>query len=533
MNRNRKGYKYLFIATAILVIAFLSGCVSNGGGTQAQTFRDSDDIQNYIGIVNIMLHPNIDRFVRNVIMERMSTGNTDDDNYAQALEYYRRGGQGSGYVYVDQRGNNYIITNYHVITGAYRLSITFEDEAGRRTRFNNLTVVNADPEADLAILAFPEGQRPFSRGIPLSTETLRYDTPVRAAGYPSMQGIPTWNFSAGNIINPRVQLPGRADRFIQHSAPINHGNSGGPLLVADSRSPLGFSVAGINTFYLSNMHSAFFSITNERIAQFLTETFSHVNEMTALQRRVDDFMHLLFISGTGGPGGQGRIVYEELSFYLSSSMIARDPAGAVESVRNVQPLMEAIQVDANTGIGWAVAYSQIENYIWRKNRNVQPELLSIEENNFGGYTVRFLISDFPYRTEWVREQGTWKLDDFFEDDGEYNDFPMLATPHPMGKRVIYSLASRVDHDWYVLEIPRAGRLRIWTEGNTDTLMRVFTDPFVQDLSRTLIGQHDDISSTNFNSMVMADVQAGTIYVQIVWGGGGELPGDYALIAQIE
>jgi hypothetical protein len=70
----------------------------------------------------------------------------------------------------------------------------------------------------------------------------------------------------------------------------------------------------------------------------------------------------------------------------------------------------------------------------------------------------------------------WYIDIFREDDGEYNDYSDLATPHPLGKKVKYTFASPIDYDWYVLDIPRAGRLSVYTEGNSDPMIELYRDP---------------------------------------------------------
>jgi len=64
---------------------------------------------------------------------------------------------------------------------------------------------------------------------------------------------PLWQFSTGNVSNAVARFPRSLDDptmmgpFIQHTAPIDPGNSGGPLLVAQADVPSGFAVAGINT----------------------------------------------------------------------------------------------------------------------------------------------------------------------------------------------------------------------------------------------------------------------------------------------
>jgi S1-C subfamily serine protease len=533
MKKNGK-----IISTALLfalVLVPLTQCKTSPAANTGQ-FVDTDDIRDYICVVNSSYHPNINQFLDTRIKEAMGTGLAKQDDYAALLETTRRGGHGSGFVYVDGNGDNYIITNYHVIDGAYRLSVTFESETGTKTRYLNLTVLNADAKMDLAILAFPPGQRPFRRGLSFTNDIVRSNTDVNAAGYPGM-GIfnPTWEFTRGAITNPRVQMPLEEYPHIQHTALISPGNSGGPLLipnVANPRGPGDFRVAGINTFTRSN-GTLYFAIPAERVMAFIQSTFEPEYEKTALERQVDEFIALINQPATV-------MIYESLPTLLSGTMIAANPQADFTAVASLDAFSRKMETEPITAIHWAAAYNRIENYLWRKDHNVHAVLRSIEPNNFGGYTVRFLISDYPYRTEWVKYYGTWRVDDFAEDGGEYNDYYYFATPHPLETKVKYSLSSYRDFDWYVLDISRAGRLTVYTEGSkADPNMLLCTNPSNADtIKASLIGTpSSDIDGRNYNARVSGNVtRPGKVYVRITYDG---LPdnnpriGDYTLIAQLE
>jgi len=119
-------YSVFFIPAVLLFVQ--CGTIPN-----SQSVINSNDIRDYVCIVNRYIHPNMERYLNTVIREDMDKGDDNSDNHALSLEYEKRGGFGSGFVYVDPNGNNYIITNYHVIVGAYRLSVTFESEDGKKT----------------------------------------------------------------------------------------------------------------------------------------------------------------------------------------------------------------------------------------------------------------------------------------------------------------------------------------------------------------------------------------------------------------
>ncbi|GBU26985.1 hypothetical protein R84B8_00501 [Treponema sp. R8-4-B8] len=495
-----------------------------------KAYISSDEIQYYTCIVNKYLNPNMERFLVSLQNELMRENNEDMDNISKNLESVRRGGSGSGFVYVDKKGNNYIITNYHVIVGAYRLSATFENKEGKRTTYTNLTVLNVDEYGDLAILAFPNGQKPFKQGLTLNTTPLKDATDVFAAGYGGMFNEPKWGLAKGSIINAHIRPPGMEDWYIQHGAAINPGNSGGPLIV-DITKKGRFTVAGINTFYISDRQGSNFAIPSEKVTTFINNSLVQINQETALKKRIDDFIALLVKSNSD-------YVYEKLSSFLSSSMISRDPAGALQTLLNsgaeeeiVNKISGKVINDPVICIGWAVAFNQIEIYTYKKNKNVKPELLSIESNNFGGYTARFLISGYPYKSDWVIEYGSWKMDDFAEDSGEYNDYPLFATPLPLGKNVIYSFSSALDYDWYVLDLPKSGKLTVWTDGTTSTQLILYYDPTTKESrDRTIVGSGRSIARS-VNVLFQDNVKAGKIYIIVRPGNNNK--GEYTLCTKLE
>jgi tetratricopeptide (TPR) repeat protein len=109
-----------------------------------------------------------------------------------------------------------IVTNYHVIKGASRIKAKI---VGQKGVYNISEVLGRDKEADLAILRV-EG----IRGRPLSfgdSSRVAVGEVVYAVGNPEgLEGT----FSQGIVSS----LRGRS--YIQITAPISHGSSGGPVL---------------------------------------------------------------------------------------------------------------------------------------------------------------------------------------------------------------------------------------------------------------------------------------------------------------
>jgi S1-C subfamily serine protease len=130
---------------------------------------------------------------------------------------------GSGFV-IDRQGD--IVTNDHVVQGATAIRIGFSDGASYPA-----TVVGTDPSTDIAVVKV---KAPASALHPLSFETsgrVEVGDPVYAIGNPF--GLDrTMTAGIVSALARDIEAPNGLTiaNAIQTDAPINHGNSGGPLL---------------------------------------------------------------------------------------------------------------------------------------------------------------------------------------------------------------------------------------------------------------------------------------------------------------
>jgi serine protease Do len=152
----------------------------------------------------------------------------------------RRGGRdlkrsslGSGFV-VDPQG--YILTNYHVVGQADRISVKLND--GRTL---DATVVGTDSTTDLAVVKIRAAGLPYLK----LAERDRAEVGDWVLAFGSPFGLEK-TMTAGIIsAKGRVIGAGPYDDFIQTDAAINPGNSGGPLVNLQGE------VVGINTMIAS------------------------------------------------------------------------------------------------------------------------------------------------------------------------------------------------------------------------------------------------------------------------------------------
>jgi S1-C subfamily serine protease len=144
--------------------------------------------------------------------------------YSEARE-----GAGSGSV-IDDQGN--ILTNYHVIANAEKLSVNFGGGHTYAAR-----VVGRDPDTDLAVIRLLETPKEAITVVPMGdSDKLVVGQKVLAIGNPfGLDRTLTTGVISGLQRPIRAQNQRQIEGAIQTDAAINPGNSGGPLLDSHGR----------------------------------------------------------------------------------------------------------------------------------------------------------------------------------------------------------------------------------------------------------------------------------------------------------
>ncbi|MBS1050030.1 Do family serine endopeptidase [Gluconobacter sp. NFX36] len=142
--------------------------------------------------------------------------------------------RGSGFII---SADGYVVTNNHVVNGATKVTVTLDDGTTLQAK-----IIGRDPKTDVALLRVkPTGKLPF---IDLGdSDDVQPGEWVIAVGNPYGLG---GTVTAGIVSALGRDLhSGAYNDFIQVDAPINHGNSGGPLFTQDGK------VVGINSMIIS------------------------------------------------------------------------------------------------------------------------------------------------------------------------------------------------------------------------------------------------------------------------------------------
>ncbi|MDR0792134.1 MAG: serine protease, partial [Chitinophagaceae bacterium] len=273
-NRNIK--KSLLTLLCFLIIA----------ATQAQTLRDAV----------VVVRPN---YTQNTVKFLTDfAASLHRDGYIKAadlLTAYSKGGYGTGILWKNQKDNRYyIITNRHVVAQAKNANIEFMPADSAVVKYKNCPIIAVDESSEMALIALPK-EAHFKASLGFSTEKLSDGDEVYSAGFPGLGSDPSWQLGKGIISNNSAKLKNwvlqKSAKIIQHTAQVDPGSSGGPLLVKEKNSSVGYAVVGINTWKVIDRESANFSIAAATMQQFLNNYFAQPDQQSqaSLQKKAQDF----------------------------------------------------------------------------------------------------------------------------------------------------------------------------------------------------------------------------------------------------
>lgn len=176
---------------------------------------------------------------------------------------YTSTAQGSGFLY-EYKGQNVIITNNHVIEDASSITVTF---ANGNTY--DATLIGSNQYSDIAVLSVDAQDSEFYTLKIGSSSTLSVGDSVVAIGSPyGLSGTMTTGIVSAldrTITVSEDRSSYDMTGLIQTSAPINSGNSGGPLMTYDGE------VIGMTTAIVSDSDGLGFAVSSNSILSVLEE----------------------------------------------------------------------------------------------------------------------------------------------------------------------------------------------------------------------------------------------------------------------
>ena len=175
---------------------------------------------------------------------------------------------GSGVV-IDEAG--YLLTNDHVVRRADKIAVKF----CTGTNVYPATVVASDPKSDVALLKLNAAPGEKFKAIQFAREDdLLLGETVLALGNPFGLGgsVTRGILSSKSRVLPKEGEPLDIPNWLQTDAPINLGNSGGPLVNVRAEL-IGINVAVLNEFEGQRAQGIGFAIPIRRVLEALSDIF--------------------------------------------------------------------------------------------------------------------------------------------------------------------------------------------------------------------------------------------------------------------
>lgn len=401
-------------------------------------------IRQYIPIVKPVMHEKTRNFLLDFGNEFIRAGEKDIGNYFKA---WAEGGFGSGFLYVDpETGDNYVITNRHVVSYGMTVTLQFEQEDGSMLTFENCPVTAISEKLDVALIALPESSRKkFANGLTILTSAPADGDEIWTAGYPGLLSKPSQQLAKGTVSNNRAKVEELADpalfKLYQHTAPIDGGSSGGPLLVKDAKLPGGYGIIGMNTWKILDRQDTNFAIPSQYILDFIKEYKASLSadKQQSFRDRLDDFV----LAARGDS-------FIKLAKFVSYEFVANYGAQlldvAYQRMNRTQQdfLMKAFILEPVEGMRLAIAYLIYIQLNASKVVNADFETMTFAEKES---VIAIAQEKTKTPSRWVLEQGQWRITSFesvekLKFDKNYNVIaPMFSLNFGIG-------AAQTDGYWY-------------------------------------------------------------------------------------
>ena len=326
---------------------------------------------------------------------------------ARFLKDYAKGGFGTGFVYADSvTGKKYVITNRHVVALAQSVTIEFRDNERNVSSYKDCPVAIVDEDIDLAAIALPDNVTVGS--LRFADETPTEGRDVFTAGYPGLGDNPSWQFGKGIVSNAHfydeeLSKVGGNTILIQHTAQIDAGSSGSPLLIQSATDKNEYLVAGINTWKAYARENANFAIPTADIRLFCKKYLSSAHiAKDDIRQRAETFV------------GLAEQDYKEIVPFIAYDYIASVAPSQFDSWYKSFPtnvrkdIMRQFKNNPIEGVRMALAYA-VREKMRTKKISIEPVDNNSDGNTAETAEVAMKCNGKPATSKWIKEQGQWRL----------------------------------------------------------------------------------------------------------------------------
>lgn len=326
---------------------------------------------------------------------------------ARFLKDYAKGGFGTGFVYADSvTGKKYVITNRHVVALAQSVTIEFRDNERNVSSYKDCPVAIVDEDIDLAAIALPDNITVGS--LRFADETPTEGRDVFTAGYPGLGDNPSWQFGKGIVSNAHfydeeLSKVGGNTILIQHTAQIDAGSSGSPLLIQSATDKNEYLVVGINTWKAYARENANFAIPTADIRLFCKKYLSSSHTAKDdIRQRAETFV------------GLAEQDYKEIVPFIAYDYIASVAPSQFDSWYKTFPtnvrkdIMRQFRNNPIEGVRMALAYA-VREKMRTKKISIEPIDNNSDSNTAETAEVAMKCNGKPATSKWIKEQGEWRL----------------------------------------------------------------------------------------------------------------------------
>lgn len=326
---------------------------------------------------------------------------------ARFLKDYAKGGFGTGFVYADSvTGKKYVITNRHVVALAQSVTIEFRDNERNVSSYKDCPVAIVDEDIDLAAIALPDNVTVGS--LRFADETPTEGRDVFTAGYPGLGDNPSWQFGKGIVSNAHfydeeLSKVGGNTILIQHTAQIDAGSSGSPLLIQSATDKNEYLVAGINTWKAYARENANFAIPTSDIRVFCEKYLSSAHTAKDdIRQRAETFV------------GLAEQDYKEMVPFIAYDYISNVAPSQFDSWYKTFPtnvrkdIMRQFRNNPIEGVRMALAYA-VREKMRTKKISIEPIDNNSDSNTAETAEVAMKCNGKPATSKWIKEQGEWRL----------------------------------------------------------------------------------------------------------------------------
>ena len=375
------------------VVSFMA--IVFAAALNAQSLRD------YVCVVEGNLSEETNTFLTEIKDSLERNGYT---YYAGYVNAFLKGTFGSGFIWYGPDGKPYIVTNRHVVSNYQTVNLTFENEDGSVSEFKEMKIQFIDDDVDLALIALPATFK--KEGLSFVSKRPSDGDDVFSAGFPGLAGEPSWQLGKGVVSNSSAKIKElinpEISTLIQHTAQIDGGNSGGPLLIRDSSAKVGYKVCGVNTWSAVRRQNTNFSIPAATVEAIVKSNYIN-KEKTNFDTR-----SIAFIKAVSDKDDFTGVVP-----YISNSMVSKFGEKALKDVlgkasSNVRTyISDVFEHNPVDGLRYAIAYS-----VWSRIKSEERIDIGEVSAEATGKKVTFKAGETSYSSFWIEEHGSWKLEEF-------------------------------------------------------------------------------------------------------------------------